>query len=831
MELRKKLLSVVALAFAMALSAGVAVSASAQDAAPAFAITDTAVRISETMKDDNGTERNTSGLRFKTVTPSDKTAYTEAYTILTVAGIEGEKKVNANVWRNEVDNGWNTVLMDIDPAYYTAEVTAQSFLVEADGDVLQTNIAKTSIAKTASFALNLGETAEKLNTYTAGVVTDITLSNETAQAVLGDVIQLTATTTPVGYGVVWASDNAEVATVDNTGKVTAVGFGTANISATMSGVSKTFTITVAPTNPIAPASGFIVGDDLLSSYAAGISDGKDIRTMENDAKYGKVLKWVSNSSTMYNPRIYFKNTTDAAKYDYVKLTLKVVPHEGYENVMNSARIGLNENAGNTTKENGGATYADDLAEWTTITFDAIDNASAFTNFETKGIALTTHNEGRQKFYCDVYVAAVECGYYDLDLTPPDRTVTYDAATLKKSSAAAGISSECVAAGGAKDVQTLVTDDTYGTVLKWTGGSGASSYFAPRLNLKNVNATAFDYVKFTVKLVPYAGFEETAKGIKIWLNEDRGQTTYENGGTTYADDLAEWTTIRFDAINNAAAFEQSADSSKGVVFTVRCNARFDFDVYIAKVELGYYNAENPAPAYQPTVYDAATLNSNAVAGGQLAAGASAGRDVRVLEDDATYGKVIKWTSSGGNGFDNPRLFFNDIKGSFVNDFDYIQFTVKIVPIGETSQANASSLQVCMNRQTSSVSKEFGKTYISNCAEWTTLTFDKADNAASFEHAVTNGLCFNFYANKVIDCYVYIAKVEMGVYQTVEEDVVEPIDLTAKYVGLTTATFKAEGASEAVAITDLTAWMPAKGQLTITLSKEGCVDRVVTLNVLM
>ena len=60
----------------------------------------------------------------------------------------------------------------------------------------------------------------------------------------GETAQLTATTAPAGYGVVWASDAEEVATVAPDGTVTAVGAGTANITATMGGVTKTCAVTV-----------------------------------------------------------------------------------------------------------------------------------------------------------------------------------------------------------------------------------------------------------------------------------------------------------------------------------------------------------------------------------------------------------------------------------------------------------------------------------------------------------------------------------------------------------------------------------------------------------
>ena len=70
-------------------------------------------------------------------------------------------------------------------------------------------------------------------------------SPESAKAVSsGDMLQLKATVKGAGKNTVWSSSNKKVATVDSTGKVTAVSAGTADIIATANGVSSTCKITV-----------------------------------------------------------------------------------------------------------------------------------------------------------------------------------------------------------------------------------------------------------------------------------------------------------------------------------------------------------------------------------------------------------------------------------------------------------------------------------------------------------------------------------------------------------------------------------------------------------
>lgn len=77
-------------------------------------------------------------------------------------------------------------------------------------------------------------------------VTDISLNKNATTIARGATEQLTATVDPEGTGstVAWSSDNEKVATVDETGLVTAVGKGTANITATAGGQSATCAVTV-----------------------------------------------------------------------------------------------------------------------------------------------------------------------------------------------------------------------------------------------------------------------------------------------------------------------------------------------------------------------------------------------------------------------------------------------------------------------------------------------------------------------------------------------------------------------------------------------------------
>ncbi|GHT49600.1 hypothetical protein AGMMS49982_03390 [Bacteroidia bacterium] len=79
-------------------------------------------------------------------------------------------------------------------------------------------------------------------------VTDLSLDKTTVSLVAGSTLQITATVSPgtaTNQNLLWTSSNADVATVDNTGKVTAVAIGTTTITATtLDGSNKSATCTV-----------------------------------------------------------------------------------------------------------------------------------------------------------------------------------------------------------------------------------------------------------------------------------------------------------------------------------------------------------------------------------------------------------------------------------------------------------------------------------------------------------------------------------------------------------------------------------------------------------
>ncbi len=152
MELRKKLISVAALAFTVALGAGMAcMTASAETEAQTkdgFAVTAVSVR-TENFKDADGNEiTDSSGIRFKTDVPTGLEG--EGYTKLTING--QSKEVNADVWRLD-GSGWNTVVMGVPSTDYATAIMAQSFLVVSETEAYTTAAVTYSLVQAANEAL------------------------------------------------------------------------------------------------------------------------------------------------------------------------------------------------------------------------------------------------------------------------------------------------------------------------------------------------------------------------------------------------------------------------------------------------------------------------------------------------------------------------------------------------------------------------------------------------------------------------------------------------------------------------------------------------------
>ena len=89
-----------------------------------------------------------------------------------------------------------------------------------------------------------GDTHYEYIALPAGTTMALSLDKSTASVAHGSTTTITATTTPAGMRVTWGTSDATKATVDDAGVVTGVAAGSATITATFGGLSKSCTVTV-----------------------------------------------------------------------------------------------------------------------------------------------------------------------------------------------------------------------------------------------------------------------------------------------------------------------------------------------------------------------------------------------------------------------------------------------------------------------------------------------------------------------------------------------------------------------------------------------------------
>ena len=136
-------------------------------------------------------------------------------------------------------------------------------------------------------------------TAAAVPVTGVTLNKTSTSLYVGDTETLTPTITPdnaTNKNVTWSSDNEGVATVDATGKVTAVSAGTATITVTTEDGTKTASCTVTVTVPV---TGVTLSQTQASLYYNRTPNTLTLTaTVAPDNATNKDVTWTSSDSTV-----------------------------------------------------------------------------------------------------------------------------------------------------------------------------------------------------------------------------------------------------------------------------------------------------------------------------------------------------------------------------------------------------------------------------------------------------------------------------------------------------------------------------------------------------
>ena len=190
------------------------------------------------------------GIRFSTYVK--ESVYDETYTYGTLiypAELLGDNaltvetqdvmNIRTNVWAESDAEGYklyHAVLTEIPEAYYGTELVARSYVLSNETYTYVEEAQTRSIAQVAASALANGEKDSADNllaNYVDKTVTSFSLNTTEKQSLkAGDTFTLVAQVEPAGYAVGWKTSNDSVAQVKD-GVVTAVGAGTATITATL----------------------------------------------------------------------------------------------------------------------------------------------------------------------------------------------------------------------------------------------------------------------------------------------------------------------------------------------------------------------------------------------------------------------------------------------------------------------------------------------------------------------------------------------------------------------------------------------------------------------
>lgn len=147
-----------------------------------------------------------------------------------------------------------------------------------------------------------GKQATATVTVQAVPVASVVVSPATASLAVGGTASLAAATkdasgnTLSGRTVTWATSNAAVATVSSTGVVTAVGAGTATITATSEGKAGQATITVAPAPPAAVASVDVAPGAATVTIGQTVQLAATPRDADGNVLAGRTVTWSTSNA-------------------------------------------------------------------------------------------------------------------------------------------------------------------------------------------------------------------------------------------------------------------------------------------------------------------------------------------------------------------------------------------------------------------------------------------------------------------------------------------------------------------------------------------------------
>ena len=254
--------------------------------------------------------------------------------------------------------GFTVTVTDTDSKTYTVETDKAN------------TVLRSSILNMPAFKLGNNPSEEEPGDDELIVpVVTVSLSSTSLKLYDGDTYQLTATVKPndaTDKTLVWSSDMPSVATVDQSGLVTGISAGTANISASAGGKVAKCTVTVS--SRVVATADYI--DEYGVNHGKGTAIGMAIWAPVNcgyhatDFKYGKLYQWGRKYGQGYSGRLYNDNgLVDDTKGTYADSSVPTIEEGGVSAITGQHKNKSNVFFTSTSEYNNDWLYPQDSKLW------------------------------------------------------------------------------------------------------------------------------------------------------------------------------------------------------------------------------------------------------------------------------------------------------------------------------------------------------------------------------------------------------------------------------------------------------------------------------------
>ena len=410
-----------------------------------------------------------------------------------------------------------------------------------------------------------GKTASCTVTVKPVAVSSVTLDKETLSLKIGETYSLIATVLPESAAnkkVSWSSSNKSVATVDETGKVTATGVGSAKITVTTEDGGKTASCSVSVSSiPVTGVSlnkaslSLTIGgtEQLIATVAPTNATNKNVTWSSSNSNVATVDSNGNVSAIKVGTAIITATTEEGGKKATCSVTVNPVSVTGVSLNQTSLTMAIGDTqtlAATVTPSNA----TDKSVTWSSSnTSVATVSSSGVVTAKTAGSATitVTTNDGGKRATCSVTVQAQTVAVTAITLSQTSATLTYGqtltlSATVLPANASdktivwtssnnsiASVSEGVVTAGSTSGTATITAkSQNYPAVsatCKVTVTAGTVSVTGVSLNKTSLTMTVGDTQTLTATVTPSNATDKSV----TWSSSNTSIATVSSSGVVTA----------------------------------------------------------------------------------------------------------------------------------------------------------------------------------------------------------------------------------------------------------------------------------------------------------